>query len=217
MPATCQDPITSTLRCNKSTSGLAYSIVVVAEGAFARDGARALQAGAAAGHAERLGGVGEQVLSYDDIGEGYSISADLVFDLWAPGAEVTVSAPGSADIGGFEMSAVGPDDFADVSPNQEIPLDRAGTTISWTPGNGTQIVAYLRNSGGNQVIRCTSPDDGSVEVPAEAFGWIPANVNQLTLDLRRASRARVGTPEPVGDVYLVLERIHTDRRLDLED
>ncbi|MCY4755900.1 6-phosphofructokinase [Pelomonas aquatica] len=53
-------PVAEMVR-GRDASGLAYSIVVVAEGAFARDGARALQAGAAAGHAERLGGVGEQV------------------------------------------------------------------------------------------------------------------------------------------------------------
>ncbi|MGK0362668.1 MAG: hypothetical protein ACI9U2_004989, partial [Bradymonadia bacterium] len=163
------------------------------------------------------GGVGDQTLSYDGIGEGYSVNAGMVFDLWSPGAEVTVSAPGSDDVGGFDMSTPGPDEFAEVSPNQEIPLSRAGTTISWAPGNGTQVVAYLRNSGGNQVIRCTSPDDGSVEVPAAAFGWLPAEAARLTLDLRRASRARVATPEPVGDIYLVLERIHTDRNLDLDD
>jgi 6-phosphofructokinase 1 len=38
-----------------------YSLVVVAEGAFPRDGQRVLTAPAEAGHAERLGGMGEQV------------------------------------------------------------------------------------------------------------------------------------------------------------
>ncbi len=38
-----------------------YSIVVVAEGAHPRQGARAVLASAEAGHAERLGGMGEQV------------------------------------------------------------------------------------------------------------------------------------------------------------
>ena len=41
--------------------GRMYSLVVVAEGAFPRDGQRALSAPAEAGHAERLGGMGEQV------------------------------------------------------------------------------------------------------------------------------------------------------------
>jgi len=45
----------------RDAAGLAYSIVVVAEGARPRDGERALRAPAAAGHAERLGGMGEQV------------------------------------------------------------------------------------------------------------------------------------------------------------
>ncbi|HEY1129599.1 MAG TPA: ATP-dependent 6-phosphofructokinase, partial [Roseateles sp.] len=45
----------------RDAQGQAYSIVVVAEGACPRDGARALTAPAEAGHAERLGGMGEQV------------------------------------------------------------------------------------------------------------------------------------------------------------
>lgn len=45
----------------RDEQGLAHSIVVVAEGARPRDGKRALQAPAEAGHAERLGGMGEQV------------------------------------------------------------------------------------------------------------------------------------------------------------
>ncbi|HEV6965097.1 ATP-dependent 6-phosphofructokinase [Roseateles sp.] len=49
------------LIARRDAQGLAYSIVVVAEGAFPRDGERALCAPAEAGHAERLGGMGEQV------------------------------------------------------------------------------------------------------------------------------------------------------------
>ena len=45
----------------REAQGLAYSIVVVAEGARPRDGERALCAPAAGGHAERLGGIGDQV------------------------------------------------------------------------------------------------------------------------------------------------------------
>ncbi|MBN9340748.1 MAG: ATP-dependent 6-phosphofructokinase [Comamonadaceae bacterium] len=46
---------------HRDALGRMYSIVVVAEGAFARAGERALMAPAEAGHAERLGGMGEQV------------------------------------------------------------------------------------------------------------------------------------------------------------
>ncbi len=45
----------------RDAEGRAYSIVVVAEGACPRDGTRALLPEAEAGHAERLGGMGEQV------------------------------------------------------------------------------------------------------------------------------------------------------------
>ena len=45
----------------REAHGRLYSLVVVAEGAQARKGQRALLAAAEAGHAERLGGIGEQV------------------------------------------------------------------------------------------------------------------------------------------------------------
>jgi len=49
------------LIAQREARGLAYSIVVVAEGAYPKDGARVLCGPAEAGHAERLGGMGEQV------------------------------------------------------------------------------------------------------------------------------------------------------------
>ena len=51
----------ATLVAAREAQGKAYSIVVVAEGACPRDGHRALLGPAEAGHAERLGGMGEQV------------------------------------------------------------------------------------------------------------------------------------------------------------
>lgn len=45
----------------RDAHGRLYSLVVVAEGARAQQGQRALLASAEAGHAERLGGIGEQV------------------------------------------------------------------------------------------------------------------------------------------------------------
>ncbi|MFN3303458.1 MAG: 6-phosphofructokinase, partial [Roseateles sp.] len=49
------------LVARRDARGQCYSIVVVAEGALPRGGQRALRAPAEAGHAERLGGMGEQV------------------------------------------------------------------------------------------------------------------------------------------------------------
>jgi len=47
----------------RDAQGRLYSLVVVAEGAQPRQGARAVLEAAQAGHAERLGGIGEQVAS----------------------------------------------------------------------------------------------------------------------------------------------------------
>jgi 6-phosphofructokinase 1 len=54
------DKVAAKIR-EREAQGYAYSIVVVAEGALPKDGHRALVAPAEVGHAERLGGIGEQV------------------------------------------------------------------------------------------------------------------------------------------------------------
>ncbi len=54
------DKVTAKIR-ERDGQGHQYSIVVVAEGAQARDGQHALLAPAEVGHAERLGGIGERV------------------------------------------------------------------------------------------------------------------------------------------------------------
>jgi 6-phosphofructokinase 1 len=54
------DKVAAKIRYRES-HGRMYSLVVVAEGAQAKDGARTVAAAAEMGHAERLGGVGEQV------------------------------------------------------------------------------------------------------------------------------------------------------------
>lgn len=53
-------PVAELIRA-RDAGGRSYSIVVVGEGARPRDGRRVLLAPAEAGHAERLGGMGEQV------------------------------------------------------------------------------------------------------------------------------------------------------------
>ncbi len=54
------DPVAEMVR-RRDAQGQSYSLVVVAEGAHPRGGERALCGPAEAGHAERLGGMGEQV------------------------------------------------------------------------------------------------------------------------------------------------------------
>jgi 6-phosphofructokinase 1 len=54
------DKVAAKIRSRES-QGRMYSLVVVAEGARPRDGARSVAAAAEIGHAERLGGVGEHV------------------------------------------------------------------------------------------------------------------------------------------------------------
>lgn len=54
------DQVAAKIR-QREEAGRQYSIVMVAEGAQAKDGHRELLAGAEVGHAERLGGIGERV------------------------------------------------------------------------------------------------------------------------------------------------------------
>jgi len=60
----------------RDAQGRLYSLVVVAEGAQPRQGQRALLAAAQAGHAERLGGIGEQVAK--DLGQRTGKDARVV-------------------------------------------------------------------------------------------------------------------------------------------
>jgi 6-phosphofructokinase 1 len=54
------EKVTAKIR-EREANGHLYSIVMVAEGAQAKDGSRGLVAAAEVGHAERLGGIGESV------------------------------------------------------------------------------------------------------------------------------------------------------------
>ncbi|CAM4097436.1 6-phosphofructokinase [Roseateles saccharophilus] len=133
------------LVAQRDARGLAYSIVVVAEGAYPRDGVHALLGGAEAGHAERLGGMGEQVsaalarLTGKDarcvvlghLLRGGSPSAfDRVAALRFGAAAVRALAAGQADVMvALDGNDVRPVPLADVAGRMKaVPLD--GDTLA---------------------------------------------------------------------------------------
>ncbi|MCB9546976.1 MAG: hypothetical protein H6706_14140 [Myxococcales bacterium] len=161
------------------------------------------------------GGAIDVSLAYDDLGEGYSVNADAVFDLWAPGQMLAISAPGSVDMGAFAANVGAPDDVSGVAPTAAAGFERAGSVVTWDPGNGDEVRVVLRNPDGPEVITCVSEDDGQIVVPADAFAWLADEADTLVFELRRVKIARVESAEPVGDVEVELQRIHVDRRVPL--
>ncbi|MCA9545498.1 MAG: hypothetical protein KC613_13935, partial [Myxococcales bacterium] len=156
-------------------------------------------------------------LVYDMQAMAYSLDLDNVFDVWGSGEAIAVSGSGSADFAAFRAMLSGPEDLSVQAPTPDAPLSRGGSTIRWTPGNGDMVVAELRRAGVATVVRCMSDDDGSVDVPAAALGWLPGDVNSVTLDLRRIISTEVMTANPAGTVMVTLERISNGRNIPLED
>ncbi|MCB9543102.1 MAG: hypothetical protein H6703_11720, partial [Myxococcales bacterium] len=159
------------------------------------------------------GGVQDFAMPYNDVAQGYAVDLDNVFDIWAPGGSLSISARGTDDFGGFATMVAGPADIVGVSPStaEEGALGRGGSTVSWTAGGGDAIEIRVRAGGVNSVIECVTLDDGEMLIPAAAFGWLPAQVAMATLEIRRVNMVEVETAAPVGTVTVALERIYSDR------
>ena len=129
----------------RDAQGQSHSLIVVAEGAFPRDGARVLCGPAEAGHAERLGGMGEQVsqalaqLTGKDarcvvlghlLRGGSPTAFDRVAALRFGAAAVRALAAGQHDVMvALDGNAVRPVPLADVAGRMKaVPLD--GDTLA---------------------------------------------------------------------------------------
>ena len=80
--------------------------------------------------------------------------------------------------------------------------------------NGASVQAILRAPGA--VVTCTSPDDGSLDIPAGAMAWVPAAIDEVTFELRRTLSTQVTSDPPEGTVTVRFEHIHVDRGVSLE-
>lgn len=130
--------------------------------------------------------VGQSGFFLEFLAQGVSIgggapSADVFF---APGT-YTVSAPGGADVGGFEVSLELPEFLEWTNPDIESVSRAAGVTVNWTGGApGMEVVriggtSFATNAAGTQVgalFECfADPGAGQFTVPPHILLSLPAS------------------------------------------
>jgi len=163
------------------------------------------------------GGATELDLEFNAVAGAYTFSPNDFFDLWDPGDVLAVRGAGGPDMGSFDENVTAPDNLEGIVPALEDGFDRAGTTVRWVPGNGDFIEVRVRNDGFPQVITCVIDDaDGQVDVPAAAFAWLPPEVGDVAIDVRRFKEQPFETNAPSGDGVILLERIFIQRQIPLD-
>ena len=167
-----------------------------------------------------IGGVNGGDIEMEPTEYGYYLDRGLPDDLFAPGAEVTVTAAGDDDVGAFSLAADGVDPIdielvAQGEGENEDTLrleDGADLTLSWEPARpGTRVRLEINsNNQGHglpvdSMIECESDDDGSLTVPRAMIEAFPDKEYQnicagtdcppSTLTRYRWDRAAVGDLE----------------------
>ncbi|HEU5057485.1 MAG TPA: hypothetical protein VFU21_13205 [Kofleriaceae bacterium] len=167
-----------------------------------------------------FGGINGGDLEMEPSEYGYFLDRDLPADLFAPDSEVTVTAAGGDDVGGFTLAAGGVDPIAidlvaqGEGENQDTLLleDGADLTLSWEPTDpGTRVRLEINsNNQGHglpvdSMIECESDDVGSLTVPRAMIEAFPPKEYQnicagtdcppSTLTRYRWDRAAVGDLE----------------------
>jgi len=149
-------------------------------------------------------------MNYNAISEAYSLNQMEVLDIWNGSELLTITAPGGAVMGAFSMEVEAPLDLDGIQPDGENGnFSRAGTTVEWVAGNGSQIVVELRKATVNERVRCISDDNGSLEIPAEAFAWLPVGLEEISMDIRRLNLGMVESEAPVGNVEATFQTIRS--------
>ena len=132
-------------------------------------------------------------------------------DVVEPGEEVTITAEG-AEVPAFTATALAP---ADLDSSLSCGLDLASgqdLELSWepvsAPGTVTLEIIAVYHAGNGPMIRCDSPEDGSIVIPAALLDaylphQTPAEVIQITrwtealadLGQERAFALRIGSQQ----------------------
>jgi hypothetical protein len=106
----------------------------------------------------------------DDVSHQYWLTSVPPVDLFTPGASLTLSAPGGADVPAFTVTTTAPPPLVTpiVSPT---PLTDADTDVTWTPDDGGPVFLTISSANAghgapfDSIIECASPDDGTITVP----------------------------------------------------
>ncbi len=109
-------------------------------------------------------------------------------DLFEPGDELTLTATG-AETAAFTTSAVAPASLDSTLDCEAELVSGQALELAWepvsAPGTVTLEIIAVYHAGNGPMIRCDSPDDGSIVIPADIVdGYLPhqtpAEVLQIT-------------------------------------
>jgi hypothetical protein len=114
-------------------------------------------------------------------------------DLFAPGAQLTVSAAGEPlGLPAFTGTVVAPDPLANVTFPASISRT-APTIITYTAGTSDEVWAWILGIGSAEgdLIFCRTTDTGSFTFPTAAIAMLPGTVTQGLIVLWRTNASSV--------------------------
>lgn len=135
----------------------------------------------------------------------YEPTVEVLEDAFTPGAVVTMTASGSADIPAFSGTVTAPDKLAGWTAPAEISR-AAGWSTTWTASsNSTEIWTYViaLNMSAGRLLLCRTADDGAYTVPPAALALIPQSFTQALSAVIRVSRTDVTAGTSMIGLYLV--------------
>ena len=137
-----------------------------------------------------------------EINEAYILDPDNVFDIFSEtGGSVSLSAPGTAGLGSFDVQVLSPERLAPTDVQLGDTISRSGETLTWTPGNGSYVRVRLKL--GLDVVECDSPDDGSITISAAALSTFDVG-DTIEMQISRVVDYGILTDAPVGAVIFNL-------------
>lgn len=144
-------------------------------------------------------------LSFEPAENGYRTETSIEGDLFEPGAEISVQAPGH-EVPGFSLSATAVGPFEEEVDFIAIE-DDVDEVITWTPGSHGRFQVALRLGwhGGpfTDLLLCEGADVGSLTIPGSLIAQFPyfeGGLFQVPSSMGRFERDVVATPD--GEVEL---------------
>ncbi len=145
--------------------------------------------------------------------------ADALSDLWNPGDLLEFRGPGSDRVGAVQRDLAVPDDVVVTAPVAgdfgALELARDAATVTWTPGNGDYVLLTLSNANADQVVECTVPDDGVIDLPPPALAWFDDGVDTISISLARVRERVFDTANPRARATIRAERLRILEQVDL--
>jgi hypothetical protein len=167
------------------------------------------------------GGVERITLMVDDRTFDYLSEppADELSNLWNPGNLLEFRGMGSDRVGAMQRDLAVPDDVVVTAPVAggfgalELPRDAA--TVAWTAGNGDYVLLTLSNANADQIVECTVPDNGEIDLPAPALAWFDEGVDAISISIARIRERVFDTANPRARATIRAERLRILEKVDL--